>query len=231
MSTSSVSSSAWASWGRLPGRWSTSPACTTISSRLSSPTKNFNAPSRTYVSCSFVCECFGTTQPFFKYTCASISWSPVIRRRDSLSFSSSRGMSSQRYQVAARLALTTVLRGGGEQQRYPPCRFRASSFDAIVNPKPDDSMRKLKLQVQMSVDGFVAGPEGQLDWMTEHDAGVIARIVQITDASDTILLGRKMTDGVIKYWESVPPESPEYLFARQMVEPHKGGFSKTLQGV
>ena len=27
-------------------------------------------------------------------------------------------------------------------------------------------MRKLKLQMQMSVDGFVAGPEGQLDWMT-----------------------------------------------------------------
>src|SRR5256885_16711302 len=59
--------------------------------------------------------------------------------------------------------------------------------------------RKLKLQVQMSVDGFVAGPEGQLDWMTEHDDGVIARIVQITDSSDTILLRRKMTHGLNKY--------------------------------
>ena len=27
-------------------------------------------------------------------------------------------------------------------------------------------VRKLKLQVQMTVDGFVGGPEGQLDWMT-----------------------------------------------------------------
>jgi len=27
-------------------------------------------------------------------------------------------------------------------------------------------MGKLKLQMQISVDGFVAGPEGQLDWMT-----------------------------------------------------------------
>ena len=92
-------------------------------------------------------------------------------------------------------------------------------------------MRKLKLQVQMSVDGFVAGPEGQLDWMTEHDAGVIARIVQITDSSDTILLGRKMTDGFIKYWESVPPESPEYSFARRMVDTPKVVFSKTLKRV
>ena len=27
-------------------------------------------------------------------------------------------------------------------------------------------MRKLRLQMQMSVDGFVAGPNGELDWMT-----------------------------------------------------------------
>jgi len=25
-------------------------------------------------------------------------------------------------------------------------------------------MRKLKLQVQMTIDGFVAGPDGELDW-------------------------------------------------------------------
>jgi dihydrofolate reductase len=91
------------------------------------------------------------------------------------------------------------------------------------------AMRKLKLQVQMTVDGLVAGPEGQLDWMTRNlDEGVIARIVQITDSSDTILLGRKMTDGFIKYWEAVQPESPEYIFARKMVDTPKVVFSKTL---
>lgn len=26
-------------------------------------------------------------------------------------------------------------------------------------------MRKLKLQMQMTVDGFVSGPNGDLDWM------------------------------------------------------------------
>jgi len=92
--------------------------------------------------------------------------------------------------------------------------------------------RKLKLQVQMTVDGFVAGPEGQLDWMTPNlDEGAIGRIVQITDASDTILLGRKMTDGFIKYWEAVQPESPEYAFARRMVDTPKVVFSKTLTRV
>ena len=94
------------------------------------------------------------------------------------------------------------------------------------------TMRKLKLQVQMTVDGFVAGPEGQLDWMTRNlDEGVIARIVQITDSSNTILLGRKMTEGFINYWEAVQPHSPEYIFARKMVDTPKVVFSKTLTHV
>ena len=27
-------------------------------------------------------------------------------------------------------------------------------------------MRELKLQVQMSIDGFISGPNGEMDWMT-----------------------------------------------------------------
>jgi dihydrofolate reductase len=94
------------------------------------------------------------------------------------------------------------------------------------------AMRKLKLQMQMTVDGFVAGPDGQLDWMTRNlDEGVIARITQLTDTSDTILLGRKMTPGFINYWEGVQPHSPEYLFARKMVDTPKVVFSKALTRV
>lgn len=37
-------------------------------------------------------------------------------------------------------------------------------------------MRKLKLQVQITVDGFVAGPDGELDWMTANfDRSGLAR--------------------------------------------------------
>jgi dihydrofolate reductase len=88
--------------------------------------------------------------------------------------------------------------------------------------------------MQITVDGFVAGPEGQLDWMTwAMDESLLAFIKQLTDTSDTILLGRKMTDGFIKYWEHVitQPESPEYSFARKMVHTPKVIFSKTLQHV
>src|SRR5689334_12075704 len=95
-------------------------------------------------------------------------------------------------------------------------------------------MRKLKLQMQMTVDGFVAGPEGQLDWMTwDMDEKLLAFINQLTDTSDTILLGRKMAPGFLQYWEATvkKPESPEYAFARKMVDIPKIVFTKTLDSI
>lgn len=92
-------------------------------------------------------------------------------------------------------------------------------------------MRKLKLQAQMTVDGFVAGPNGELDWMIfGADERMSERVNELTDSSDTILMGRKMTDGFIDYWTSVleNPESPEYDFARKMIDIPKIVFSKTV---
>jgi dihydrofolate reductase len=95
-------------------------------------------------------------------------------------------------------------------------------------------MRKLKLQMQTSADGFVAGPEGQLDWMTfDMDEKLLAFITRLTDTSDTILLGRKMTDGFVTYWEHVVtmPDSPEYPFAQKMVGLPKIVFSRTVKTI
>jgi dihydrofolate reductase len=85
--------------------------------------------------------------------------------------------------------------------------------------------------MQITVDGFVAGPEGQLDWMTwDMDKQLGEFIDQLTDTSDTILLGRKMTPGFISYWEGAlaKPESPEYHFAKRMVGYEKVVFSRTV---
>jgi len=95
-------------------------------------------------------------------------------------------------------------------------------------------MRKLKLQMQITVDGFVAGPEGQLDWMTfDMDEKLLSFINHLTDTSDTILMGRKMTEGFVNYWEHVvsQPDSPEYAFARKMVDMPKVVFSRTVDRV
>jgi dihydrofolate reductase len=95
-------------------------------------------------------------------------------------------------------------------------------------------MRTLKLQMQTTADGFVAGPSGQLDWMSrDMDESLIAFINHLTDTSDTILLGRKMTPGFISYWEHVvaKPESPEQPFAKKMVGMPKVVFSKTIDRI
>ena len=93
-------------------------------------------------------------------------------------------------------------------------------------------MRKLKLQVQMSIDGFVAGPNGELDWMDFNtDKERSAFVNELTDSSDTILLGRNMIEGFMNYWENVleNQENPEYEFAEKMVGYQKFVFSKTME--
>jgi dihydrofolate reductase len=93
-------------------------------------------------------------------------------------------------------------------------------------------VRKLKLQTQITIDGFVAGPEGQLDWMTwEMDEKAIAFVNHLTDTSDTILMGRKMTPGFVNYWEGVKPDSAEYEFAQKMVNIPKIVFSRTISHI
>ena len=92
-------------------------------------------------------------------------------------------------------------------------------------------MRKLKLQVQMSVDGFVGGPGGELDWMTwDWDDKIKKYVSELTDSIDTILLGRKMTEGFVSHWTNVTanPQDPGYSFAKKMVDTPKVVFTKTL---
>jgi dihydrofolate reductase len=92
-------------------------------------------------------------------------------------------------------------------------------------------LRKLRLQVQMSVDGCIAGPNGEMDWMVGLlDDELIKYANKITEPVDTILLGRKMTDVFISTWLDVmnKPDDPWYAFSKKMIETPKVVFTKTL---
>lgn len=96
-------------------------------------------------------------------------------------------------------------------------------------------MRKLKLQMQITVDGFVAGSQGQLDWMTpESDERQVRYLQELTASIDLILLGRKMAEESIPHWENVAKsqsQEPEVDYARTFVATPKIIFSRTLQNI
>jgi dihydrofolate reductase len=90
-------------------------------------------------------------------------------------------------------------------------------------------MRKLKLQVQMSIDGCIAGPNNEMEWLI-RDSKNLKYIHEIAESVDTILLGRKMTNEFISYWTDVmnKTDDPMYTFAKKMIEIPKVVFTKTL---
>jgi dihydrofolate reductase len=94
-------------------------------------------------------------------------------------------------------------------------------------------MRKLKLQMQISLDGYVAGINGESDWMGLENWDDKLRNIEkeLVDSSDTILMGRKMTNEFVEYWENVKPDSPEFSFAQKMVDTPKIVFSKTIKNI
>lgn len=95
-------------------------------------------------------------------------------------------------------------------------------------------MRKIKLQMQMTVDGFVAGPNGELDWtLFNWDDALSNYVIALTEPVDCILMGRVLAQGFIPHWTSAleNPQAGEDAFALKMVETPKVVFSRTLESV
>lgn len=92
-------------------------------------------------------------------------------------------------------------------------------------------MRKLKLQVQMTVDGFIAGPNGEMDFgVWDWDDALKQYVTDLTDPVDCIVLGRHLAEGFIPYWASVAadPAHPEHSAGRKFTDTPKVVFSSTL---
>jgi dihydrofolate reductase len=94
-------------------------------------------------------------------------------------------------------------------------------------------MRKLKLQIQMTIDGFVAGPNGENDWVFlpgKQDPAAFQFGIDLAESCDTLLLGRKMAPEFVGHWQNVldnQPNSPWHPFAQIMVNHRKIVFGST----
>ena len=90
-------------------------------------------------------------------------------------------------------------------------------------------MRKVKLQMQMTINGFVGGLNGENDWMTWNpDPELVAFFDSLLDTSDTLLLGRKLANGFIEHWENAAGKNPAPPFAKKIAALPKVVFTKTL---
>lgn len=89
---------------------------------------------------------------------------------------------------------------------------------------------KLIVTMWITLDGFIAGPGGDLDWimgddeMSDYEIALIGKV-------DTLLLGRKTYKDFYAYWsEKGPPkEGWEKTFAKKINALHKIAVSKTLK--
>src|SRR5215204_259784 len=89
-------------------------------------------------------------------------------------------------------------------------------------------MRNLKLQMQITVDSFVAGANGELDWMVwDWDDELRKDVADLTAAVELILLGRNLANGFIDAWDAQVDDPETGEFARKMIDTPKIVFSSS----
>ena len=77
-------------------------------------------------------------------------------------------------------------------------------------------MRKLMLFIATSLDGYIARPEGGIDWMfTDHDYGYPAFFAGI----DTVVMGRKTYDLAISFGAYPYAGTEGYVFSHEQRPP------------
>jgi dihydrofolate reductase len=72
-------------------------------------------------------------------------------------------------------------------------------------------MRKLILFIATSLDGFIAGPKGEIDWLfTDQDYGY----AEFYSTIDTVVMGRKTYDVSLSFGENSYPGTQAFVFSR-----------------
>ena len=92
-------------------------------------------------------------------------------------------------------------------------------------------MRKLKLQMQVTLDGYNStGPNDEQKWVTWDLDGIKQYVIDLLDTSDTIIIGRKLAVDYIPFWNDTVknPNDPMHEFATRIVNAQKVVFTKTV---
>src|SRR5206468_11515903 len=75
------------------------------------------------------------------------------------------------------------------------------------------SMRKIILNVAVSLDGFIEGPNGEFDWcLTDQDYGM----KEFLDRTDAIFFGRKSYELLQSMEPNAYPKKKKYVFSRTL---------------
>lgn len=73
-------------------------------------------------------------------------------------------------------------------------------------------MRKIVLNLAVSLDGFIAGPNGEYDWcLTDADYGM----TEFLASTDTVLMGRKSYEIFAAYGDTFP-DKKIFVFSRTL---------------
>src|SRR5262245_45250464 len=77
--------------------------------------------------------------------------------------------------------------------------------------RKDPMVRKVHLYIATSLDGYIAGPGGEIDWLfADQDYGYASFIEGI----DTVLMGRKSYETAKSFDEWPYPELASFVFTR-----------------
>ncbi len=93
-------------------------------------------------------------------------------------------------------------------------------------------MRKVILQIDVTLDGFIAGPKGETDWVTSTEE-MNQEASDLLSTVDTILLGRVAYQQFVTFWPFADTTAPTTLSKITSLLNHadKIIFSKTLDKV
>ena len=74
----------------------------------------------------------------------------------------------------------------------------------IFTQRLENTLRKIIVSMRVTLDGFIAGPQGEMDWMEEFfDEALATYEAELQKTVDTTLFGRLTYQGFASYWPQV----------------------------